>query len=743
MTELLAYADRISVAGGDRVAIKVSSIGADRYDAELLRLLSPSAGPNAPPFRTKRVETDANGTHEGRRQNIHRGSYGVIGTGDRLDSLTSFTLQAYVQPTRLAAGAQAILGCWVVSIGAGFMLALDEIGAASIRIGDGGGDVVTCTTRVPLLERCWYLLGASFDADSGRLWVFQEPVAGNRFEPSRAAYAEADCQILPKTAWPALILAAAQRDAGEPVPARMCTHFNGRIARPRLADRALDRDKVRALAAHTPPDDLAAAVVGAWDLGSETASSAFLDSSPRGLAGRLVNMPLRAVRGPAWSGSTWDWKQAPDEYDAVHFHDDDLADAGWETDFEIALPDDLDSGVYAVRLSAGEAEFFVPLFARPARGAAHADIAFLASTATYTVYANARGRFSRFTELAQQRLTVIDQTDLSILQHPELGLSGYDSHSDGSGVHYTTRLQPIVNSRPSGRLWNLATDMFIVDWLDRIGHSFDVITDEDLHRDGAGLLDRYRVLVTGSHPEYVTTPMFESIGTWLREGGRLMYMGGNGFYWRCAYSQEVPGVIEVRRAENGIRTWTEEAGESYHGFTGEYGGLWRNLGWPPNALVGVGFISNGFDSSSYYRRTGASQDPRVGFMFRGVDVEILGDAGLMMGGAAGYELDCADFALGTPGHALVVARSEAHSNNYQLVTEEFGIVQCALDATQDDRIRADMVFFETPGGGAVFSTGSIAYAGSIAVNDYDNPLARLTGNVLSRFAEAEPFSFPS
>ena len=34
-----------------------------------------------------------------------------------------------------------------------------------------------------------------------------------------------------------------------------------------------------------------------------------------------------------------------------------------------------------------------------------------------------------------------------------------------------------------------------------------------------------------------------------------MYLGGNGFYWRVAAHQDLPGVLEVRRAEGGIRTW--------------------------------------------------------------------------------------------------------------------------------------------------------------------------------------------
>jgi N,N-dimethylformamidase len=45
-------------------------------------------------------------------------------------------------------------------------------------------------------------------------------------------------------------------------------------------------------------------------------------------------------------------------------------------------------------------------------------------------------------------------------------------------------------------------------------------------------------------------------------------------------------------------------------------------------------------------------------------------------------------------------------------------------------------------GGAVFSTGSIAYAGSLPVNGFDNNIARLTTNVLKRFADDRPFAMP-
>ena len=62
---------------------------------------------------------------------------------------------------------------------------------------------------------------------------------------------------------------------------------------------------------------------------------------------------------------------------------------------------------------------------------------------------------------------------------------------------------------------------------------------------------------------------------------------------------------------------------------------------------------------------------------------------------------------------------------------------------QDRHVRADMVFFETPSGGAVFSTGSISYAGAIAHNAFDNDIARMTNNVLQRFLDTTLFEYPS
>jgi N,N-dimethylformamidase len=51
------------------------------------------------------------------------------------------------------------------------------------------------------------------------------------------------------------------------------------------------------------------------------------------------------------------------------------------------------------------------------------------------------------------------------------------------------------------------------------------------------------------------------------------------------------------------------------------------------------------------------------------------------------------------------------------------------------RRRAEIVYFETVAGGAVFSAGSITFCGSLSHNNYDNNVSRLLENVLRRFAQ--------
>src|SRR5262249_19380068 len=108
--------------------------------------------------------------------------------------------------------------------------------------------------------------------------------------------------------------------------------------------------------------------------------------------------------------------------------------------------------------------------------------------------------------------------------------------------------------------------------------------------------------------------------------------------------------------------------------------------------------------------------------------------------AGGLEIDRYDLSLGTPPHALIVASSGGHSDNYVTVTEEILYPYPGLSGSHDYRIRADMVFFTSSNGGAVFSTGSIAFSQSLPYSNFDNNISRLLANITEEFAK--PGSLP-
>jgi N,N-dimethylformamidase len=156
-------------------------------------------------------------------------------------------------------------------------------------------------------------------------------------------------------------------------------------------------------------------------------------------------------------------------------------------------------------------------------------------------------------------------------------------------------------------------------------------------------------------------------------------------------------------------------------------------------VVGVGFTTEGMDESRPFERLPDSHDPKVAWIFEGLtDDELIGDFGLGLGGAAGLEMDRYDLALGTPPHALLLAASFGHSDNYPLVSEEISYAFPGRGGTQDPQVRSDIVFFTTPNHGAVFSAGSIAWSQALPCKGGDNNVARILKNVLDVFSASAP-----
>jgi N,N-dimethylformamidase len=749
MLRLTAYADRISVAPGEQISFMVNC-ELDTYDVDFVRIRSGDTNPAGPGIREEVVDSAVSGQKPGRPQQILAGSYGYVPHASIFDRLESFTVQAMVLPTTPDKGEQSIIAKWSAETASGFRLIVDGNGAAGLVIGDGRGTTRSAGTGKPMLAGEWYFVAAAFDREAKQVAVYQEPLV-QYATVEDAGVTQATVDVEAPGANPSPLVFAGHHDASVDGKLRVGGLYNGKIDSPRLANRALTRTEMRTLQQDPRSAHLGASVVGAWDFSLDIQTDRLTDLSANQLHGEVVNLPARAVTGYTWSGDEMDWRQAPQQWGAIHFHDDDIYDAGWQVDFQVTIPDSWQSGVYAARLRSGEHEEYVPFGVRPPRGTSTSDIVFLMPTASYMAYANEHFATNPWVaELMWNRIHTLHPHHIFLNEHREYGHSLYDVHSDGSGVYYSSRLRPILNLRPKvqsvpggtgSSLWQFPADTHILDWLDGMEHRFDVLTDEDLHQEGIAALEPYRVVLTGTHPEYYSKNMRDAVYEYTQRGGRLMYLGGNGFYWRIAYHPAKPGVIEIRRAECGSRAWEAPGGEYYMSFTGEYSGLWRRQGHrAPQALVGTGFTTEGFDVSSYYRRKPESFDPRASFIFEGIgDDELIGNFGLIGGGAAGLELDRYDHALGTPPHALLLASSENHTATYLLVVEDILFNFLGTDGTQNELVRGDLVFFETPNGGAVFSVSSMAWAGSLFHNEYDNNVSHITENVLRRFLDPTPF----
>ena len=238
--KVIGYADRMSVAPGERIRFMVScEPGVSSYRADIVRLLSGDTQPDGPGYRDETVPSPVSGEHRGRHQAIHAGAFGIVPHHPRFESLESLSLQVTVYPTLPGARRACVLSKSDPARGTGFALWCDPREGMVFALGDGTGGVRELPVGRPLVAREWYLVQATYDAGSGEARVSQRLLesrardtssgtAGARFEGEVSLACDAP-----------LLIAAHSRERGRrgrPVPERI---FNGRIERPLVASRRL------------------------------------------------------------------------------------------------------------------------------------------------------------------------------------------------------------------------------------------------------------------------------------------------------------------------------------------------------------------------------------------------------------------------------------------------------------------------------------------------------------------------
>ena len=161
-------------------------------------------------------------------------------------------------------GAQGVVTKWAADRGYGLMI--DEQGRLALWLGAADGEVARVAAE-PALRRWmpaipgagrprphgvptqWYFVAATFDADTGRVALYQEPLDLYANDPTRVVVEETTpVRALATPDVPLHMAAYATADGG------VAGHYNGKIDNPRIYARALSRAEVEAIAAGAGPD---------------------------------------------------------------------------------------------------------------------------------------------------------------------------------------------------------------------------------------------------------------------------------------------------------------------------------------------------------------------------------------------------------------------------------------------------------------------------------------------------------
>jgi N,N-dimethylformamidase len=350
----------------------------------------------------------------------------------------------------------------------------------------------------------------------------------------------------------------------------------------------------------------------------------------------------------------------------------------WLTDFFWVIPEDAPSGMYSAEcVDSKGSRFNIPFIVKP-RFDKRNKIACLGSTNTWNAY-NGWGGMSAYSE-PQPRTLSLD------------------------------RPMPVANPEGEGRNHLVRAEMWVLDWMAESGYSVDVYSDIDLHR-GWDWLEEYSALVVSTHSEYWTEPMRDHLDAYLDSGGSLLYLSGNGMYWKVTYDPTCR-VMEIRKDGKP------------HYQTGEEGGLWRNLGRPEHNVLGVGYARPGYMTFAPYR----IEDPSH-WIFEGLGLkegDLIGGEGINGGAASGWEADQVREGW-SPANMAVLAKG---INPVDYMPPGTSIVYPEPNYEWDGSGGAHMTYYDHPGGGGVFSVGSIAFGGSLVV---DEQIQGVVGNVLDRF----------
>ncbi|MEX1232369.1 MAG: N,N-dimethylformamidase beta subunit family domain-containing protein [Planctomycetaceae bacterium] len=343
-------------------------------------------------------------------------------------------------------------------------------------------------------------------------------------------------------------------------------------------------------------------------------------------------------------------------------------------------------GLYYIHAETASGKFFsFPWLVSPPEP--EADICVLMSTITWNAYNNFGGRSNYVNQAGLPSQPIVHaRQDCSRYTHPdswpyqETGAPlSFDRPELGNFVPRDAQVTDQIEGRIAPCYapgeWRL------LGWLDREQYAYDIYPDVDFHFDRIPL-DRYKVVILNTHPEYWSPEMYFRMKEWVYEkGGKLMNMSGCGLLAEVEFIDD--HTMLCRREE-----------------------VWELRKEPPATLFGVEYTHSGFNSGAPFRVVNADH-----WAYEGT--------GLKNGDLFGFRNQIERVSRGASSLELDKITENSPKNLEHLAR-----------GTNNGDQGADAAMFSTPSGGMVFSCGALGWPLSLLV---DEGCSRITRNVLERF----------
>lgn len=353
----------------------------------------------------------------------------------------------------------------------------------------------------------------------------------------------------------------------------------------------------------------------------------------------------------------------------------------WRKTFSLDVPTHWPSDLYAAELRVGGVFYRTLFIVRPAP-IHRSRFLVLASTNTWNAY-NEWGGYSRYT---------LDQF-----------------------IPATSFMRP-SNVDARGDLW-------LHRWLRKELYETDVMSDQDFSEATALDLHDYAAIILNLHPEYWTREMLDNLETYLVNGGCLLYLGGNGIFEAVRYS---PGKTHVVYHDG--RIMGPQPRQPF---------LFRNLNppRPERDILGVAFLYENYnvppapyevnDAGHWiFSGTGVKNGDRIG------GTGIWGTQAGLGGAASGLEMDTSTAGTAAPG-VICSAYLNTPPDRGTPPPNLHLLAKGQLDTSApyyEGQHSSHMTYYDHPGGGFVFSAGSMCFTGSLVA---DQALQRIVKNALA------------